>query len=64
MNVDEVNIPVGGLFDEDDEHIIGASFHGEYGENLFHESAVDDSPVPIIDHYNQHMEGNGTPVWP
>ena len=35
MSVTEVHIPVGGLFDEDDEHITGEDFHGEFDENLF-----------------------------
>ena len=54
--VDEVHIPVGGLLDEENEHIIDDDYHGEIWWRLIHELKADDILDPVINPNNQNIE--------
>ena len=59
--IDEVHKKYGGLFGEDDEHIIIDDFHGVFEEILSHELIVDDIFDPVINPNNLKMKSGRAP---
>ena len=49
-------------YQEDDEHIIGHNFQGEFDEALFHTLDTNDILDRVINPNNPHMEGGVTPA--